>query len=147
MNGSEFGERIARIEGQLQRVDEQQAGQPWAEGKWRRKEVLGHLLDSAANNHVRFAFAAIQGSYTGPKYNQEGWVQLHHYADLSWSELMQHWKLRNQMLTRLVGAIPESRWETQCRIGDGEPVTLWFLVTDYLDHMEGHIRQILTGIV
>ena len=53
---------------------------PWREGGWTRKQIVGHLLDSAANNRQRFVRAAIDGKYAGPKYAQEAWVAAHGYA-------------------------------------------------------------------
>lgn len=137
-----FRRRIATADNRLVTLTEDTAAQPYPSGKWLRKEVLGHLLDSAANNHVRFAVAALTGSYTGPEYDGEGWVRLHEYAQLPYSELLRYWRSRNELLVRLVEGIPESSLNAECRIGNGEHVTLKFLIEDYLDHLEHHVKQI-----
>jgi hypothetical protein len=144
--GSEFERRLAAAAQKLTVVNEEQASQPWREGAWLRKEVLGHLLDSAANNHVRFAFTALNGQYSGPRYEQNEWVRLHDYRGISWRELLDYWRVRNLLLTRVVTQIPEAALESTCRIGENEPVSLRFLITDYLAHLEHHVNQILDGL-
>ncbi len=140
--GENFRIRIAAADSQLRKVSESDAQQPYPGGTWRRKEVLGHLLDSAVNNHLRFTLAALNGNYTGPEYDGEAWVRLNGYAHLPFSSLLQHWRSRNELLANLVERIPESALGNECRIGDGEPVTLQFLIEDYLRHLEHHVEQI-----
>ncbi len=140
--GQEFRTRIAAADSKLRSLTEDAACQPYPGGTWLRKEVLGHLLDSAANNHVRFAMAASNGTYTGPEYDGDAWVRLHAYAQLPYSALLDHWRSRNELLTRLVEGIPNSALAAECRIGKNQPVTLKFLVEDYLDHLQHHVRQI-----
>jgi hypothetical protein len=140
-----FRQRITAAEALLAAVDEATAATPArATGGWLRKEELGHLIDSSVNNHSRFAHAAIGGIYTGPAYAQNEWVALHGYAELPWSELLTQWRLRNELLARLVERIPAEKLDVHCIVGDGAPVTLEFLITDYLGHLEGHVR-VITG--
>lgn len=63
------------------------ADMPWREGGWTRKQIVGHLLDSAANNRQRFVRAAVQGKYVGLDYAQDAWVAAHGYAEQSWGTL------------------------------------------------------------
>jgi len=104
--------------------------------------VLGHLLDSALNNHNRFVRAALDGEYRGPNYEQEPWVELHGYRDADWNELLQTWQIMNRRLAGLVARIPAGRYASMCVIGNGPPVTLQFLIEDYLSHLNHHIEQI-----
>ena len=140
--GRQFQQRLATARDRLQRVTESQAEQPTREEGWSGKEVAGHLIDSAINNHYRFVRAALDGSYEGPPYAQHGWVALHGYAELSWTELLRLWSAHNDLLARTVERIPHSRLSARCRIGYGESVSLEFLITDYLDHLEHHLDQI-----
>ena len=57
---------------------------PWREGGWTRKQIVGHLLDSAANNRQRFVRASTDGKYKGPKYSQDAWVAAHGYTEHTW---------------------------------------------------------------
>ena len=110
---------------------------------WSRKEELGHLLDSAVNNRVRFVAGALQGTYTGPKYDGEGWVRLGGYADAPWSELVDLWIGMNRAIARVIERVPAERLGSECRVGDFAPMTLEFLIDDYMDHMEHHLGHVL----
>ena len=141
----EFRGRISAAYQRLSCVSESQASLPYRPGGWLRKEVLGHLLDSAANNHIRIAHAAVAGHFEGPAYAQEEWVRMHNYAALDWSSLLKQWHDRNLLIGIFIEHIPEDRLSALCRIGESAPVPLGFIITDYLDHMDHHISQIVTG--
>lgn len=140
--GQIFQTRLDQAGARLSGVTEQQAGGPFRPGGWLRKEVLGHLLDSAANNHQRFVRAALDGHYEGPGYEQESWVRLHGYSTLPWASLLGTWRDRNAVLVRIVERIEEQRLQAPCTVGDGAPVTLQFLIEDYLRHLDHHVDQI-----
>jgi hypothetical protein len=143
IGGAFFREQIASVYQLLLPVSEPESQRPFREGGWSRKEILGHLIDSALNNHQRFVRAALVGAYEGPSYQQEGWVLLHGYKCMPWSVLLEHWRGQNELLCEVVERIPEERFNAQCRIGDDAPVTLQFLVEDYLAHLHHHVRQIV----
>ena len=127
----------------LYAVPEAMADKPWRAGGWTRKQVLGHMIDSAANNHQRFVRASLDGSYAGPFYAQEGWVAAHGYNEMPWATLLKWWEAYHEMLKAVVERIPEERMEAVCRVGDDEPVTLRFLIEDYVAHQRHHLGQIL----
>jgi hypothetical protein len=110
---------------------------------WSKKEELGHLIDSAANNHVRFVRAAIEPEFRGPGYEQDSWVSLHGYHEMAWAEVIDFWQRYNHFLARLVERIPEDRLPVRCVVGDSTPVTLKFLIEDYTLHMQHHLDHIL----
>ncbi len=110
---------------------------------WSRKEELGHLIDSASNNHLRFVRATLETEFHGPSYDQNGSVTLHGYQELSWSDLLEFWQRYNMLLARVIARIPESKLQTRCRVGDSSPITLQFLIEDYVAHMQHHIDHIL----
>ncbi|HLJ48378.1 MAG TPA: DinB family protein [Bryobacteraceae bacterium] len=145
-SGSHFRNRIDAADQKLTSITEEQASEPRTPGWKNRKEELGHLLDSAANNHLRFVFAAVNGEYTGPTYNQRGWVDLHRYHDLHWRDLLDQWRMRNHWLAHVVEGIPDSAMEASCRVGSNEPVTLRFLIDDYLRHLDHHVNHIVEPI-
>ncbi len=113
-----------------------------APDRWSIQEILGHLLDSAANNHHRFVRAQAVEKFDFPGYEQESWVSVQGYQDGSWLDLVALWRLYNLHLARVIRRIPEKQLETICRIGSYEPVTLGYLVQDYLVHMTHHLQQI-----
>jgi hypothetical protein len=116
---------------------------PWREGGWTRKQIAGHLLDSAANNRQRFVRAASEGSYKGPKYAQDAWVAAHGYAEHPWPLLLSWWEAEHEILMAIVDRIPTERLATQCVVGDDAPVTLQFLIEDYVRHQRWHLKQLL----
>ena len=133
---------IADEEPRLRAITEQSAGARRGEG-WSRKQELGHLIDSAANNRVRFINAALKGQYAGPSYDGPGWVELGGYAGIPWTDVVDLWKTLNQALIVVLEHIPPGRLSAQCRIEDGAPVTLEFLIADYILHLRHHLDHIL----
>ena len=123
-------------------IPERAAGErPGDDESWSKKQELGHLIDSAVNNRVRFRKAALEGEYAGPTYDGRGGVDMGGYADAPWMELIGHWETANGALSVLVERIPEERSMARCRIG--EAVTLEFLIDDYISHIQHHVDHIL----
>jgi hypothetical protein len=122
------------------------ADTPWRDGGWTRKQIVGHLLDSAANNRQRFVRAAIDGQYAGPKYAQDAWVAAHGYYIQPWEMLLRWWQAEHEILAAVVDRIPEDRLEASCVVGENEPVTLRFLIEDYLAHQRWHFAQLAASV-
>ena len=110
--------------------------------KWSAKEELGHLLDSAANNHQRIVRAQLEDKPEMPGYNGNHWVALHRYQQRDWSELIGLWHALNAQLLTAAQAVPEEAWSRTLTIADSKPLTLRFVFEDYLDHMLHHLRHI-----
>jgi len=127
----------------LRTVPAELADVPWREGGWTRKEILGHLMDSAANNRQRFVRASIEGAYSGPTYAQQAWVDAHGYKRQSWLTLLDWWEAEQQILAAVVENIPADHLDARCTVGENAPVSLRFLVEDYLAHHRWHVAQIL----
>jgi hypothetical protein len=110
--------------------------------KWSKKEILGHMIDSATNNHQRF----IRIQYENEPvifYDQDQWNELSHYKDISTSHLIGFWSMYNQHIIEVVKVIPE---ENCYRFGvgkDGQKLPLHFYITDYVSHLEHHLKQLL----
>jgi hypothetical protein len=129
---------------QLRALNEAESAVRLAPGKWSRKEILGHLIDSATNNHQRFVRALIgTGELVFPRYAQDDWVRVQRYHETPWLELIELWAAYNRLLSRIIESVPASEAENICRIGENKPVTLDFLMEDYVGHLEHHLRQIL----
>jgi len=127
----------------LRTFDDERASIARAPGKWSAKEELGHLIDSAANNHMRFVRGATEPEFRGPGYAQDDWVRLNGYRDMKWETIIAFWFQYNTLLAGLLGKIPQDRLETLCFIGANKPVTLGFVIEDYILHMQHHIDQLL----
>lgn len=140
--GSAFREQIADVQKRLLSISEQESQTPYRNGGWSKKEILGHLIDSALNNHQRFVRASLDGSYEGPSYRQQEWVEAHGYSGMAWSTLFEHWQMQNDLLCEVVDRVPDNRLHAPCRIAENAPVTLEFLIMDYLVHLRHHADQI-----
>jgi hypothetical protein len=141
-----LSEQLLRVveaaEANLNKISELEATKPALPGGWSRKQVLGHLIDSASNNHQRFVRAALQPSLDFPPYDQNGNVRLQAPQEAAWKLLVSLWAAYNRYLAHIIARLPASKLETVCRIGSGEPVTLDFLANDYLTHLLHHLNQI-----
>ena len=112
-------------------------------GSWTRKQELGHLIDSATNNHLRIALATINGEFRGEGYAQDKWVEAHGYGELPWQLLVDLWYRYNQLLAELMARVPESHLNNRCLIG-WTVVTLRFVMDDYVLHMRHHLDHMLS---
>jgi hypothetical protein len=133
---------VDAAEPRLRAITASESAKPVLPGGWSRKQVLGHLIDSASNNHQRFVRAAQQTSLEFPAYDQEGNVRVQAPQEADWPLLISLWAAYNRYLAHIIARLPASRLETVCRIGPGKPVTLSFIAEDYLTHMVHHLRQV-----
>ena len=133
---------VNAAEAGLGEISEQEGRAPLLAGGWSRKQVLGHLIDSACNNHQRFVRAVLEGTLDFPGYNQNAWESLQAPQDVPWHILVALWTNDNRYLAHVIGRIPAAKLDAVCRIGSGDPVTLRFLVEDYLQHLIHHLEQI-----
>jgi hypothetical protein len=124
-----------------------------APGKWSVKEIVGHLIDSACNNHRRFVLAQIRPGLTFDGYEQDEWVAAQQYQQSSWPALVDFWQSYNHHLMHVAAAVPQTmldRLETRHNFYDiatrsvakGEPATLGYFIEDYVVHLEHHLAQI-----
>jgi hypothetical protein len=140
--GIRFRDGLAEVREALLAVNPDLGDVPWRANGWTRKQIVGHLLDSAANNRQRFVRGALDGAYNGPGYAQDAWVDLQGYAEQSWETLLGWWQAEHEMLAAIVDRIPAERLDAQCVIGGDEPVTLQFVIDDYVRHQKHHLGQI-----
>jgi hypothetical protein len=113
------------------------------EGRWSAKQIIGHLIDSAGNNHQRWVRALSGPVLEFPKYDQDLWVATQRYADERWPDLVDLWLLYNRHLLHIASNIPPEKLQTVCIIGDNPPATLESLVAGYTAHLKHHLGQIL----
>lgn len=126
----------------LHGITEADAARDRGTGKWVKKEILGHLIDSAANNHQRFVRARVGDPFAWPGYDQNAWVSVHAYRSRPWTELLEIWSAMNRQVAHAIASIPPASLATRCAIGDNEPVTLEWLIRDYVQHLRHHLTQL-----
>lgn len=110
--------------------------------RWSLSEVVGHLIDSACNNHQRFVRAQHCTELVFPKYHQNEWVAAANYRACEWESLIELWYHYNRQIAVLIRHIPESKLAIPCTITPYETCTLGFLVTDYLEHLHHHCGKL-----
>ena len=123
-------------------------------GKWCPREIIGHLIDSASNNHQRFVRAQLQEDLVFPGYAQDEWVSAQKYRDAPWPELLDLWRSFNLHIARVMEAAPEEQrlrararhnlhelaWQPLPR---NQPATLDYFMADYVAHLKHHLHQII----
>jgi hypothetical protein len=109
-----------------------------------KKEILGHLVDSAANNHQRFVRLQLQHELTLPGYEQDGWVRLGRYQHTPWTDIVALWAAYNRHLATIIESFDQGALGHVWHSPDGD-VTLELLATDYVTHLKHHLGQIGIG--
>jgi hypothetical protein len=143
----------------LARIAEVASAREPAPGKWSPREIIGHLIDSAQNNHGRFVRAQLSDDLVFSGYTQNDWVRLQRYNKREWSALVDLWAAYNIHLAHVIAHIPaeiaerprhkhnlnELAWQT---VPADSPATLAYFMADYIGHLEHHLRQIwaATGV-
>ncbi len=133
---------LEHVPGRLARLSDNTAAAKPSPSTWSPKEELGHLLDSAANNHQRIVRAQLEDNPAMPGYEQTRWVALHGYQQRDWSELIGLWRALNRQVLAAAEAVPDSAWSRTCTVAGSEPLTLKFVFEDYLEHMMHHLQHI-----
>lgn len=110
--------------------------------KWSKKEILGHLIDSAANNHQRFVRLQFEHEPT-ISYNQNNWTRFSYHQTTPPDSLVKFWTSYNKHLLHILSEIPEKYYPNICIMGNGDRVSLDFLIKDYVVHLEHHLKQIV----
>jgi len=149
----DFRATLAAESVRLMAMSDAAASMAPAMGKWSPKEVIGHLIDSAANNHGRFVRAQVADDLVFPGYDQDAWVKMQRYNERPWMDLVSLWRSYNTHIASVIEGIPQDRlslqrtrhnldeiaWRTVLR---EQPVTLEYFIRDYVAHMKHHLAQI-----
>ena len=147
-------EAVGRATPALLRLDDAATSAQPAPGKWSPREIIGHLIDSASNNHQRFVRMGGRDDLVVDGYEQDAWVAAQRYRESPWTELVVLWLTYNRHLARVMAATPLAD-RTRSRgvhnldqrafrpVSRDEAVTLDYFMSDYVDHLEHHQAQVL----
>lgn len=115
------------------------------DNKWSKKEILGHLIDSARINLNRFTdILLFDEKYIVKSYHQNQLVLVNDYQNTPEYDLLSLWQLLNHQIIRVLKGAKISDWEKVIVVGNEEKTLAW-LAHDYVEHMEHHIRQIFNS--
>lgn len=125
----------------LLQFTEEQASKKPASGKWSKKEMIGHLVDSASNNHQRFVRLQLGNGITLPNYEPDNWVSLQNYQAINWIDLVKFWLIYNKHLLHVLKNVDENKLGNSATL-EGKTITLQFFIDDYVAHMEHHLKAV-----
>jgi DinB superfamily len=144
---------VTRTVALLRGVSEAEASRRRAPGSWSAKEIIGHLIDSAANNHARFVRAQLEPDLVSAGYDQEQWVKVQAYQEASWSRLLELWSAYNLHIAHVMeSASEDATLRPRARhnldqiawtpVSADQPATLDYFMSDYVGHLRHHLRQV-----
>jgi hypothetical protein len=150
----ELRDAIKSFAPKLEKMSDEESRKRPAPGKWCPREIIGHLIDSASNNHQRFVRAQLQDDLVFPGYAQDSWVSLQQYREAPWGELLDLWRSFNLHIARVMEAAPsDQRLRPRVRhnldelasrgVPKEEPATLDYFMADYVWHLKHHLDQIV----
>ena len=125
----------------LTQISEEKMSEKPAPNKWSNKEIIGHLIDSATNNHQRF----VRGQFEAiPKigYDQNKWNEFSFYQQIDSKQIISFWTIYNKQLLELIKRIPKDNLKRQVQLGD-KLFTIEYLIIDYVKHLEHHLKQVI----
>ncbi len=130
----------------LKNISDEQASEKPQPYKWSKKEILGHLLDSACNNQQKFLRTMIMPELQFVGYQQNEWVSLQNYNAVNWKNLIAWWVSGNGHIAHIIENAPKETLQHTIKIVDDGPFTLEFIMTDYVEHLKHHLKQILPEV-
>lgn len=131
---------VDELMGKYSHLSEEICSLKLSRDKWSVKEIFGHLIDSAANNYQRFVRLQENDGLDFPAYDYN-WVNLIKYNSYPFGQIMALWKQYNLLLCHIIGNVDASALD-HCWVVGGDRLSLRFLISDYIDHMELHIRHL-----
>lgn len=129
----------------LKQMTEEAASRRPGPDKWSAKQTIGHLIDSAANNHQRFIRMQMLPHLELEGYDGDEWVRLQKYLDRRWIDLLSLWESYNRHLAHVIRHVDPAALRHTWRSPEGETVDLEFVIRDYVVHMQHHLDQIITS--
>lgn len=115
--------------------------------KWSKKEVLGHLIDSALNNHRRFVCGQYEPTPPKIRYDQDFWAKANDYQNSKKEDVILLWKLINKKIGDTLSVMPEQNYSRTCNTGEETEQlhSIEWLAIDYVKHLKHHLNQIIAG--
>lgn len=137
---NDFAERLSSV------PDEIFAEKPFL-NKWSKKEVIGHLIDSAQNNLRRFIVGQYDTTSSIIVYDQDFWVTANGYQDMSKDEIILLWRLINERISAVLTNMPPEAYSREVNTSKHSPElrSLDWLAIDYVKHLKHHLNQVFVA--
>jgi hypothetical protein len=132
---------LDNIPAKLRAFSEEEFSTSPTPGKWSKKQIIGHLIDSATNNHHRFVRAQFDDKPT-ILYEQESWNEYSYYQSMSQGHIITFWEMYNRHIAELIKRIPPAMMQRDCTMSDGKGYTIAWVFEDYVRHLEHHLKQV-----
>lgn len=132
---------IEKVPSMLAQISEEKISEKPSPNKWSKKEIIGHLIDSATNNHHRF----IRGQFEDIpeiRYDQNEWNKYSFYQQIDSKQIILFWTIYNKQLIEIIKRIQLDNLKKKIKVGDNL-LTIEFLFNDYVEHMEHHLKQVV----
>lgn len=126
----------------LKKIPEAEYAHKPANTKWSKKQILGHLVDSAANNHQRFVRAQFE-HVPYIVYDQNNWNTYSYYQEMNTQHIIQFWEMYNKHLLEILNKMPPINLLKTCKTNEPHEVTIQWLIDDYVMHTEMHLKQVV----
>ncbi len=128
----------------LLQISEAESTHRPAPGKWSKKEIIGHLIDSAGNNQQKFVRALHAEAHLNfAGYAQDDWVRIQHYQQADWPALVRFWDAYNRHLAHLIAHADRAKLSNTLTIDGNGPFRLDFIMADYVEHLKHHLKAVL----
>ena len=135
---------IDAMEPRLHQISDAVASKKPAPGKWSKKEILGHLIDSASNNQQKFVRTLLTDKtidFVG--YDQDAWVNAQQYNQQKWLDIIPLWASMNRHLAHIIRNVESAKLDNTIWVSGLGPYTLAFIMPDYVEHLKHHLLQII----
>lgn len=126
-----FNKRLSEVDGNI-------AGIRLSQDKWSLKEIVGHLIDSASNNHQRFVRLQLGDLLDFPVYGTEQWITVQRYIQMDWKDIIALWSSYNRIILKVIEYMDANSLSNVWIVNE-DALSLEYLVDDYYKHMEWHI--------
>ncbi len=126
----------------LKQLSVQDVSKKASPSKWSKKEILGHLTDSAFNNHQRFVRMQIDNNIELLQYKQNDWVAIQRYQDLEWNIIVELWRTTNQHIVHLLKRVDHTKLSNTAKFPEFGVLSLQFIIEDYVEHLAHHFKAI-----
>ena len=127
----------------FEKISEEEWSYKISPEKWSKKEILGHLCDSALSNIRRFVITQYKEN-DNIVYDQNFWVKAQNYQNVRTLDIINLWKFLNFQIVHTVENIPDEALQRTCDMTKAEHkvFTLEFIIKDYIDHLQHHLKAI-----